>query len=290
MAPSPEILAVIFDFDDTLAPDSTTRLLESYGYDTDTFWKKDVRALVAQGYDPTLAWLNLVLADAKAGGLLRALTNQQLRKFGASLDDSFFPGLPDIFPRLRSEVAKYRDISIEFYVISTGLREVILGSEIVRSHFAEVYACEFGENEEGVLQDIKRCVTFTEKTRYLFEINKGLRFSKTTENPLLVNTDVPKELRRISFKNMIYVGDGLTDIPCFSLVKEYGGHVFGVFDPTKKDKAKQALLEFLRPQRVLGMYEPLYRETDALGSLIEMAVATRCSQIELERDQAYGTN
>jgi len=100
---------------------------------------------------------------------------------------------------------------------------------------------------------------------------------------------VPKDLRRISFQNMIYVGDGQTDIPCFSLVREYGGVGFGVFDPKKKDKAKQALLDFLRPQRVLGMYEPLYRETDALGSLIEQAVATRCSHIELERDQAYGS-
>lgn len=68
MAPTPEILAVIFDFDDTLVPDSTTRLLDSYGYDTDRFWKKEVRALVSRGYDPTLAWLNLVLADVKSDG------------------------------------------------------------------------------------------------------------------------------------------------------------------------------------------------------------------------------
>ena len=289
MAPSPEILAVVFDFDDTLTPDSTTRLLESFGYDTDAFWKEQVRALVAQGYDPTLAWLNLLLADIRSGGRLAGLTNQKLRDFGATLDDNYFPGIPEIFPRLRGEVAKYRDISLEFYVISSGLREVILGSGIARSHFDEVYACELGEDESDGLRDIKRCVTFTEKTRYLFEINKGLPLRKTAENPLLVNADVPKDLRRISFQNMIYVGDGLTDIPCFSLVKEHGGHVFGVFDPTRKDKAKQALLDFLRPQRVFGMYEPLYRETDALGSLIEMAVATRCSQIELERDQAYGS-
>lgn len=227
MAPSPEILALIFDFDDTLAPDSTTRLLESHGYDTDTFWKKDVRAMVSQGYDPTLAWLNLVLADVRAEGPLAGLSNRTLREFGASLDDTFFPGVPEIFPRLRESVSKFRDIAIEFYVISSGLREVLLGSEIVRTHITEVYACEFGENEDGVLQDIKRCVTFTEKTRYLFEINKGLPLGKTAENPLLVNTDVPKDLRRISFQNMIYVGDGQTDIPCFSLVREYGGHGFG---------------------------------------------------------------
>ena len=289
MAPSPEILAVVFDFDDTLTPDSTTKLLGSFGYDTEAFWKERVRSLVAQGYDPTLAWLNLFLADIRAGGPLAGLTNQRLRDFGATLDDSYFPGIPDIFPRLQAEVAKYRDISLEFYVISSGLREVILGSEVARDNFTEVYACELGEEESGDLRYIKRCVTFTEKTRYLFEINKGLALSKTAENPLLVNTDVPKELRRISFQNMIYVGDGLTDIPCFSLVKENRGHVFGVFDPKRKDKAKQALLDFLRPQRVFGMYEPLYRETDALGSLIEMAVATRCSQIELDRDQGYGS-
>ena len=166
MAPSPEILAVVFDFDDTLTPDSTTRLLESFGYDTDAFWKEQVRALVAQGYDPTLAWLNLLLADIRSGGRLAGLTNQKLREFGATLDDNYFPGIPEIVPRLRAEVAKYRDISLEFYVISSGLREVILGSEIARSHFTEVYACELGEDESEGLRDIKRCVTFTEKTRY----------------------------------------------------------------------------------------------------------------------------
>src|SRR5688572_23857486 len=122
MAPLPEILAVIFDFDDTLAPDSTTRLLESYGYDTDTFWKKDVRAMVSQGYDPTLAWLNLVLADVRAEGPLAGLSNRTLREFGGSLDGTFFPGIPEIFPRLRESVSKFRDIAIEFYVISSGLR------------------------------------------------------------------------------------------------------------------------------------------------------------------------
>lgn len=288
MAPSPEIIGVVFDFDDTLVPDSTTKLLQTYGFDTERFWKEEVRALVVQGYDPTLAWLQLILENVGEGKKLGLLTNEILREFGASLDDDFFEGLPDLFPRLQEEVRQYRDISLEFYIVSSGLREVILGSSVVREHFAGVYGSEFGEGEGGVLRYIKRCVTFTEKTRYLFEINKGLPFEKTLTNPLLVNTDVPKNKRRIPLENMIYVGDGLTDIPCFSLLKNAKGTVFGVFDPTRKEKAKQALLEFLRPQRVLSVHAPKFGPEHELGSLLEMAVAARCAQIELERDQAYG--
>ncbi len=133
---------------------------------------------------------------------------------------------------------------------------------------------------------MKRCVTFTEKTRFLFEINKGLDPRKTHRNPFLVNRDIPTEKRRVPFKNMIYIGDGLTDIPCFSLVKKQGGTAFGVFNPGEKKSAKRALLEFLKPDRVISMHAPRYRAKDELGSLLRAAVATRCSKISLEHREA----
>ena len=242
---------------------------------------------VSDGYDPTIAWLNLVLEDVGVERPLGALTNEHLRRFGKTLESHFFPGLPEMLRRLGDTVEQYEDISIEFYIVSSGLRGVVLGTELVTSWFKEVYACEFGTDDDGLLVDLKRCVTFTEKTRYLFEINKGIPFERTRQNPLLVNSDVPDENRRIPFRNMIYVGDGLTDIPCFSLVKHGGGVVFGVFDPKRKDKAKRALLEFLKPSRVMGAYPPQYGEDDPLGTLIDQAVATRCSRILLDREQSY---
>jgi phosphoserine phosphatase len=289
------ILVVVFDFDDTLVPDSTTKLLRSRGIDADKFWS-ETRDLVARGYDPAPAYLKLLLDNVAEGKPLAGLTNEKLKEFGASLDSEFFPGIPEVFTDLRSEVARFRDIGIEFYINSGGLKPIIEGSKIVQEHFAGVYACELeSDTESGVLNHIKRCVTFTEKTRYLFEINKGLDPKETYGKPHLVNRLVPENTRRVPFQNMIYIGDGMTDIPCFSLVgkgthAEKGGKAVGVFDPRKRDKAKDILRMFLNEGRVTGgPYSPKYREEDDLGNWLRGVVTTRCSDITLERKSALGS-
>jgi hypothetical protein len=131
------------------------------------------------------------------------------------------------------------------------------GSNIVKKYFSGVYGCQLaGDTEDGVLRYIKRCITFTEKTRYLFEINKGIKPEESKSRPHLVNKYVADKDRTIPFRNMIYVGDGMTDIPCFSLLQKNKGKAFGVFDPSSESKAKLALEEFLEPNRVTGMYSP----------------------------------
>ena len=108
---------------------------------------------------------------------------------------------------------------------------------------------------------------------------------QTLKNPYLVNKDVSNDKRPIPFKNMIYVGDGLTGIPCFSLLKKEGGTAFGVFNPTEESSAKRAFLEFLKTGRVISIHAPKYRRTDELGSLIRAAVSTRCSRIKMEEQE-----
>ena len=277
-------LALVFDFDDTLTPDSTTALLERHGVDTRTFWTKDAKALIAKGYDPALAFLKLLLDNIGPGRPLGALTNANLRAFGSSLP--LYPGLPELLDDLRASVKKAKNIEIEFFVVSGGLREIIQGNGFIRKNCSGIYGCELaGDDDDGVLKYVKRCVTFTEKTRFLFEINKGLAPTKTRRNPYLVNRDVPRVKRRVPFQNMIYVGDGLTDIPCFSLVKTFGGTTFGVFNPGEEGKAKRALVEFLKPARVISVHAPKYGRKDELGALIRAAVVTQCSRIKLERQQ-----
>lgn len=170
-----DILAVIFDFDDTLAPDSTSAFLESRGISSSEFWQERVKPLLQLGYDPTIAWLNLFLQ--KFGGQLGNVSNKDLRGFGGNMD-SFFPGIPEVFDDLRKIVAdsEVMDTSVEFYIISGGLAEVIRATPIA-NHFTAIYGCELAANDEsddGNLTRIKRAVTFTEKTRYIFEINKGI--------------------------------------------------------------------------------------------------------------------
>ena len=210
------------------------------------------------------------------------LNNGALRAFGTSLDSKFYPGLPQMFLDLRDIVSDYRDTSIEFYIVSGGLQEVIGGSQIVRDHFTGFYGCQLDEGADGALRHVKRCVTFTEKTRYLFEINKGVPIEESRKNPMLVNNRADQ--RRIPFRHMIYVGDGLTDIPCFSLIRERGGRTFGVWSRNKSPK--QAFQDLLQQRRVDSLHSPDYQQDADLGAMIRAAVETLVASIELDAEQA----
>jgi phosphoserine phosphatase len=273
-----EIIAIVFDFDDTLMPDSTSKLLRAHGIKPEDFWPKSDE-LIRQGYDQPTAYLKLLLDNVGDGKPLGKLTNDDLAKFGRGLDADFFPGLPGFFDDVRNQVLqRFKNIDVEFYIISGGLQSIMEGNEIVKKYFA---GAEPGSN---VVSHIKRSITFTEKTRYLFEINKGIRQRESEANPFLVNKDVKQEDRRIPLKNIVYVGDGLTDIPCFSTVKHFGGEAFGVFDPSNPEKTKRALLEFLVPKRVVGMYKPRYGENDELGAFLRFWVLNRAAAIQMDRD------
>lgn len=279
-----EILAFVFDFDDTLVPDSTTKLLSTHGIDVNKFWGIDTKELIKQGYDQPLAYLKLILENIGEGKPFGNLTNQKLREFGASLDSDFHAGLPQFFDDIREQVKSSQNIEVEFYIISGGLAAVVEGSSIVQKYFSGVYGCQLsGDTEDGILKYIKRCVTFTEKTRYLFEINKGIEPNESKSRPHLVNRFIEEKERRIPFRNMIYVGDGMTDIPCFSLLQKFKGKTFGVFDPSSESKAKLALEEFLEPNRVTGMYSPNYTKNGDLGIFLRAAAASRCLEIEVDR-------
>jgi phosphoglycolate phosphatase-like HAD superfamily hydrolase len=276
------VVAVIFDFDDTLLPDSTSALLAAHGIDPGPFWADEARRLVDEGYDPPLAYLRLLLDRVGEGQPLGLMTNAGLRDFGSTLDSTLFDGLPEIFSDLEDEVAAYRDVSVEFYIISGGLEEVILGSSIVANHFDGVYGCQFGEDpSSGLIRYVKRCITFTEKTRFLFEINKGISPDASKTQPHLVNELVEEQARRVPFEQMIYIGDGLTDIPCFSLVNKNRGVTFGVYK-RGAESAKQAFQRFLATDRVKSLYSPDYREDADLGAMIRAAVASTATRVALQ--------
>jgi phosphoserine phosphatase len=280
-----EIIAIVFDFDDTLMPDSTSKLLRAHGIKPEEFWPKSDE-LIRQGYDQPTAYLKLLLDNVGDNKPLGRLTNADLAKFGEGLDGDFFPGLPDFFEDIRGRVtSKFKNIDVEFYIISGGLQAIMQGNGIVKKYFSGAYGCQLGaEAGSDVVSHIKRSITFTEKTRYLFEINKGIKQADSHGNPFLVNKDVKKEDRRIPLENIVYIGDGLTDIPCFSTVKLFGGQGFGVFDPTNPEKTKRALLEFLVPKRVVGMYRPRYGENDELGALLRAWVINRATEIQIKSD------
>jgi hypothetical protein len=288
-----DIIAVIFDFDNTLAPDSITKLLRRHKIDPRQFWLKDAKKLTGQGYDPVHAYLTLILKNIGNGKRLGKLSSVDLQKFGAGLDKTFYRGLPRFFDDLRRNVRGHPNIDIEFYVISSGLRDIMIGSQIVKTHFSAVYGSQLaGDTDKEPLKYIKQAITFTEKTRYLFEINKGVTPGNSHRDPYIVNKDIRYEDRRIPFSNMIYVGDGLTDVPCFSLVSKgvghhEGGYAFGILDPADADSARRTLLNLLMPRRVMSVHAPRYGPKDDLGSLLRQTVETICSDIVARREEAY---
>lgn len=279
------IISVIFDFDDTLAPDSTTHLLEEYGLDPNQFWNVDFQERVQSGYDPTVAYLTLVLDNIGPDKELGDLTRDDLQECGANLEEHFYPGIPELFEDLDQIVAGYDDIEIEYYVITEGIESLILGSEI-EDYCKEVYASRLATNDDDVFTGIKRPISFTDKTRYIYEINKGIGSSETMMNPFLVNKEIPREERRVPFENMIYIGDGITDIPCFSLVKDRDGRVFGVMNKEDGSAKQQALLELGSPRRAGNLNTPNYTESGQLGSLLRLTIEGICTNKTINQLEA----
>jgi hypothetical protein len=275
MAAPQNIIAVVFDFDDTLTDESTTALLEQAGIDPADFWQRKAKALLDDGWDPVPAYLKLILDNVGDGKPLGRLTNARLREFGHGL--RFYPGIPGLFRDLKASLEEHTLSSpgIEFYVVSSGLEDVIRGSRIAR-FLSGIWGCQFAE-EDGQVRHIKNVVSFTEKTKYLYTINKGI---PDDAGPYAVNERKDPADRRIPFANMIYIGDGLTDVPCFSLLDHFGGRAFGVFDPKKAGSPKKAWEQLVVPKRVTSMNAPRYRKTDELGSLLRTAVKRLCLQMD----------
>src|ERR1700682_1437926 len=281
------VIAVVFDFDDTLTNDSTSALLKKHGYDPEKLWRKDHYALVKDGWDSTCAWLHLFLRFMDQG-ILPKLTSADLVEFGKTLPpheglNTFFDDLEELVKAENTPTELFR---VEFYIISGGLQDVIEGFAF-RNKFKAVWGSQLASDvPTGPLRYVKRALTFTEKTKYVFEINKGLPQAEAAKNPYLVNKQVDEKDRRIPFENMIYVGDGLADIPCFSLINHMSngkGRCGGVFRPGEAPSARRAWLELIFPRRVASAHAPFYNPDRELGSILRLATAARCQSIKLEK-------
>lgn len=275
-------LALIFDFDDTIAPDTTTKLLTQNGIDAEQFWKEEFVSRIEDGYDPTVAYLSAII-DKTKNSELSGLSDEGLRETGQSLDSEVFTGFQSLLEDLQDIASEYDAIEIEFYVISEGLKTIIEATEIA-AKLDHVYASEFSKTE-GKVDGIKNAISFTDKTRYLFEINKGIDPTAEPTNPYAVNDRYEESDRRIPFENMIYVGDGLTDVPCFSLIKSRGGRAIGVYDSEYSSPKQEAILEIGAPHRAEGS-SPKYSEDQKLGSLIRLAVEGLCTDRTIDRLEA----
>jgi len=297
------IVACIWDFDKTLIPGYMQEpLFRHYGIDGKEFWK-EVNALPAIYQErgvrvsPDTIYLNHLLSYIK-NGPLKGLRNSDLRRLGADLP--FYPGLPELLGALRDltradERFRRHDIALEHYVISTGLAEMIRGSKIA-GEVDGVFGCEFIEAPlpphylrqdeleipmEFEISQIGVMVDNTIKTRYIFEINKGSNLNADID----VNAKMLPEDRRVPIENMIYVADGPSDVPVFSVVRRHGGKTFAVYDPDRESEFLQN--DQLQQDGRVDSYGPAdYTETSQTARWLKMQVRRICDRLASEGEAA----
>lgn len=301
------IVACVWDFDKTLIPGyMQTPIFKAYGIDEEAFWK-EVNALPAiyaergTRISQDTIYLNHLLSFVK-NGELKGLTNARLRELGKEL--VFYPGTIDLFNRLKAvaeskpEYQKH-NIKLEHYIISTGLAEMIRGSEIA-PHVDGIFGCEFIEaplpphysrqdelplHMEFEISQIGTIVDNTIKTRFIFEINKG-----SNKNPKIdVNASMERSDRRVPIDRMIYTADGPSDVPVFSVVKSNGGKAYAVFNPDSEAEFAQndALLHAGR----IHAYGPAdYTEKSTSAKWLRMHVRQICDNIVEECEHALAKN
>ncbi len=275
-------IALIFDFDDTLAPDSTSSFLESIGIDTKEFWGKRVQALLDEDWDPIPAYLYKMVEESNSGN---TITREKLKSYGKKI--KFHDGVKRFFSHIKSTFEKkYPEVIIEYYLISSGIGDIIKNSEIAKN-FSHIWASDFEYGSKGEITFPKRIVSFTDKTRYLFQVSKGIVGDKAFANPFDVNKKVSEEKLRIPFSNMIFTGDGYTDVPCFSMIRKNGGIPFGVYDKAHREKFGRAW-GFIEEGRVSNLHSANFKKGSDLCNSIEMALESICQKIHLKKSMYQG--
>ena len=251
------VIALLYDFDKTLCTQDMQNysFIPSLGMAPGDFWREANSFCAENQMDGILSYMYMMVRKSREKGV--PLTRETLRRCGRSI--SFFPGVIDWFDRI-TKFGELLGVEVEHYVISSGLREIIEGTEIAHC-FKEVYACEFFYDENGVPVWPKLAVNFTAKTQFIYRINKGVL---NVSDDKALNDSMPDEHKRISFVNMIYIGDGLSDVPCMKMMRSYGGQAIAVY----QDGNRSAVEELLRKDRVDFIYPADYRE----GSQLEITV------------------
>ena len=271
------VVAICYDFDKTLSPDDMQAqgFIQSVKYDVKAFWEESNNLAMNNGMDQNLAYM-FTMKEKSAGKVL--FTKQKLMDYGAKVQ--LFPGVEQWFERIR----KYgidKDVIVEHYIISSGLKEMIDGTTVAQSGaFEQIYASSFYYDENDVAVWPAQVVNFTNKTQFLFRIEKGV----LDVNDAAVNEYFSPEDIRVPFRNMIYIGDSDTDIPCMKLVNTYGGHSIGVYNGKTNDKAK--VYKMMRDNRIKYFAEADYSEGKELDLLVK-AIIDRTAANEALEDIHY---
>ena len=255
-------IALIYDFDGTLAAGNMQEydFIPAVGKSNSEFWNEANLLAERQDADQILTYMALMLREAQAKGL--SLRREAFQESGKKIE--LYEGVMEWFDRINA-YGEERGVRVLHYINSSGLKEIIEGTPIA-DKFRKIYACSFLYNVDGIAYWPGVAVNYTNKTQFIFKINKGVESVYDTKQ---VNKFMEEKQRPVPFSRMIYVGDGTTDIPCMRLVKNFGGHSIAVYNP--KDESKRGEMNTLiRDNRVNHVCPADYSE----GTEMDIVVKT----------------
>ena len=258
------VVAIMYDFDKTLC----TKDMQEYGFigslgmSPEAFWGEVKTLTDEQQMDSILAYMYMMVSKAEEKKV--PVTKDVFRNLGAHVE--YFPGVLSWFERI-SRFGETLGVQVEHYIVSSGVKEIIEGTPIA-PYFKKIYACEFMYDGEGSIVWPKFAVNYTAKMQFVFRINKGV-LTIDSQSAEQLNRFTPEHERPVPFANMIYIGDGLIDVPCMKLVKTNGGQSIAVYDPQRGSEAAQALR---RAERVNFLAPADYREGSRLESVVKAII------------------
>ncbi|MBR4850210.1 MAG: haloacid dehalogenase-like hydrolase [Alistipes sp.] len=260
-------IALIYDFDGTLAAGNMQEydFIPAVGKSNFEFWNEANHLAEEQDADQILTYMALMIRSAQAKGL--SLRREAFQESGKRVE--LYEGVLEWFDRI-NKYGEERGVRVLHYINSSGMKEIIEGTPIA-DKFRKIYACSFLYNVDGIAYWPGVAVNYTNKTQFIFKINKGVESVFDTKQ---VNQFMEEKERPVPFSRMIYVGDGTTDIPCMRLVKNFGGHSIAVYNP--KDEAKRGEMNTLiRDNRVNHVCPADYSEGSEIDSVVK-AIIDKC--------------
>ena len=257
-------VALIYDFDGTLSPGNMQEydFIPAIGKSNREFWEESNQTAMEQDGDPILAYMYRMLHEAKNSGI--SLRRESFARSGQNI--RLYEGVREWFPRINAYAAA-KGIQLHHYINSSGLREMIEGTPIARQ-FKKIYASSFFYDVDGVAYWPAVAVNYTNKTQFIFKINKGIESVYDSER---INEFIEEEKRPVQFRHMIYFGDGTTDIPCMKLVKQQGGHSIAVYNPRSRQK-RQTMEQLIRDNRVSYICAADYSPDKEIDTLVRTII------------------
>lgn len=277
--------AIAYDFDGTLAPGNMQErdFIPAIGTNKKKFWAEVMEESEKHSADNILMYMKMMLRKAATASV--RVHKEDFESYGAKL--SFFQGI-DAYKEGRRAIKGWFDridfygnqsgVEVSHFVVSSGIREMVAGTSIAK-HFKAIYASSFCYDHNGVAEWPALALNYTTKTQYLFRINKGsLRVHDHSD----INRFVPEEQRPVPFSHMVYIGDGETDIPCFRVVKDRGGHSIAVFPPKTKG-ARTKSMQMVKDGRVNFLAPADYREGGEIDQAVKALIDKVAHDIHVRR-------